>query len=278
MTPMTLMTRLPHCLRPCLAGLLVLLFAACSTVDETQRSQFVLPFFTDDVMNDLGAEAYVEATQTHKAVTGTVDARMLERVGQRIAKASGRNYQWQFMLLDAPDVVNAFCLPGGKVAVYTGILPVCKDEHGLAVILGHEVAHATSRHGAERISQELVATVALGVVAISLEETKWSEDTKALVLMALGAGAQLGILLPYSRDHESEADEIGLRFAIRAGYDPAAAPALWERMAALGSAGPEFLSTHPDPLARAERLRELIPRLVAEEAALAAQSSVPVRK
>lgn len=251
--------------RAAAATLLIFVAAACGTVEETQRSQFVLPFFTDDVMNSLGADAYVEATSAYPVVTNTAEARMVERVGQRIARASGRDYEWQFKLLLAPDEVNAFCLPGGKVAVFTGILPICADEDGLAIVLGHEVAHATSRHGAERISQELLAQLAIGLTAIGLDETKWSDETKGLVLLALGAGAQLGFLLPYSRDHESEADEIGLRFAIRAGYDPSAAPLLWERMAKLGDQGPEFLSTHPDPMARAQRLRELIPRIVAEE-------------
>lgn len=247
----------------------VLLFslAGCETVQETQRSQFILPIFTDDVMAELGVDAYAEATQSYRQVTGTREAAMVERVGQRIAAASGRNYAWQFRLFDAPDVVNAFCLPGGKVAVFTGIMPVCADEHGLAVVLGHEVAHATSRHGAERISQELTAQIALGLVAAGIEETEWSDDVKAIVVGALALGTQFLLLLPYSRDHESEADEIGLRFAIRAGYDPEAAPRFWERMAAQGGQGPEFLSTHPDPANRAQRLRELIPRLRAEEAA-----------
>ena len=257
-----------------LLALLTLLLTACSTVEETQRSQFILPIFTDDVMDELGVDAYAEATQTYRAVVNTAEARMVDRVGQRIAQASGRDYRWQFSLFDAPDVVNAFCLPGGKVAVFTGILPICQDEHGLAVVLGHEVAHATSRHGAERISQELTAQIALGLVAAGVEETEWSDDTKAIVVGALALGTQFLLLLPYSRDHETEADEIGLRFAIRAGYDPNAAPALWERMAAQGDAGPEFLSTHPDPANRAARLRELIPRLVAEEAARAAQPAV----
>lgn len=258
---------LPRSLLRWLLAPLLLLLTACETVEETQRTQLILPLFTDDVMAELGADAYQEATQEYHTITGTADAAMVERVGRRIAAASGRDFQWQFALFDAKDVVNAFCLPGGKVAVFTGILPICQGENGLAVVLGHEVAHATSRHGAERISQELLTQIALGAVALGVEETKWSDETKALVVGGLAVGAQLLVLLPYSRDHESEADEIGLRFAIRAGYDPQAAPALWERMAALGDQGPEFLSTHPDPTNRAERLRELIPRLVAEEEA-----------
>lgn len=249
-----------------------LAFAACETVEETQRSQFIMPGLSPEYMAELGAQAYAEAIAEYPVVPpGDPQAQMVERAGRRIAQASGRNYQWEFKLLRAPDVVNAFCLPGGKIAVYTGILPVCQTEDALAAVMGHEVAHATSNHGAERMSQGIVAEVLLGAAAVGLDETKWSDDTKGLVLAAIGIGANLGVLLPYSRDHESEADEIGLRFAIRAGYDPNAAPALWERMAQLGDAGPEFLSTHPDPHKRAERLRELIPVLVADERARAAQ-------
>jgi len=191
--------RLPRLLRPFAAALLALLFAACSTVEETQRSQYILPIFTDSVMVELGADAYTEATAGFRQVTGTREAQMVERVGQRIAAASGRDYPWQFALFDDPEVVNAFCLPGGKVAVFTGILPVCQDEAGLAVVIGHEVAHATSRHGAERISQELTAQIALGLVAAGIDETEWSDETKAIVVGALALGAQFLVLLPYSR-------------------------------------------------------------------------------
>ncbi|MCC6670691.1 MAG: M48 family metallopeptidase [Planctomycetes bacterium] len=258
-------------LRSLLALLALGLLAACETVEETRRSQFVLPFLTDGFMAELGAEAYAEETANYRVLTTTREADMLARVGRRIAQASGRDYQWEFKLLDAPDVVNAFCLPGGKIAFYTGILPICANEDGIAIVMGHEVAHATSRHGAERMSQGLVAELLMAGAAAGLEETKWSDETKGLVLGALGLAGTLAVLLPYSRDHETEADEIGLRFAIRAGYDPNEAPRLWERMAKLGDGGPEFLSTHPDPLKRAERLRELIPRLVAEEKARAEQ-------
>lgn len=250
--------------------LLALVSVACETVPETQRSQFILPGFDDAFMAQLGVEAYAEATKDYPIISAGPEAQMIERVGRRIAVASGRDYQWEFRLLAAPDVVNAFCLPGGKVAVYSGILPICKDENGLAIVMGHEVAHATSHHGAERLSQGILEEVGLGLLAVGLEETEWSDEVKAGVLLAVGIATNLGVMLPYSRDHESEADEIGLRFAIRAGYDPTAAPLLWERMAALGDAGPEFLSTHPDPLRRAQRLRELTPRLLAEERARAA--------
>ena len=224
-----------------------------------------LMLFSEDYMNELGLEAYAEATAEHPVVTTGANAQMLQRVGTRIAAASGKPYAWEFKLLDAPKVPNAFCLPGGKIAVYSGILPITQNEAGLAAVLGHEVAHATEQHGNKRMSQGLLLELGLVGVAAGLEFTKLDDDKKGLILAGLGAGAMLGIVLPYSRDHETEADEIGLRFAIRAGYDPYEAPKLWERMAQLGDAGPEFLSTHPDPGGRAERLRELIPRLLREE-------------
>lgn len=221
------------------------------------------------MMNSLGAQAYAESTSQHKVITGTPEAAMVQRIGQRIAAASGRNYEWEFKLLEAPDVVNAFCLPGGKVAVYSGLLKVTQNEDALAAVMGHEVAHATSGHGNERMSQGMGAELVMGVVEAALSNwSKASPETRGQIMSAIGAGAQFGVLLPFSREHESEADEIGLRFLIRSGYDPNEAPKLWERMAQLGGGErqPEFMSTHPDPLNRAQRLRELIPKLVAEEA------------
>ncbi|GAB4150626.1 MAG: M48 family metallopeptidase [Planctomycetota bacterium] len=255
--------------KPILCLPLILGLAACGTVQETQRTQFILPILTDDYMAQLGAASYAEATSGYPVVTSGADAAMVQRVGRRIAAASGRDYQWEFKLLEAPEVANAFCLPGGKIAVFSGLLRVTQTEDALAIVVGHEVAHATSRHGAERMSQGLLADMILAGGAELLDQTKWEQDTKELVLDALGVAATVGGLLPYSRKHESEADEIGLRFAIRAGYDPEAAPALWERMAALGDQEPEFLSTHPDPQKRAQRLRELIPQIVADERAKA---------
>jgi predicted Zn-dependent protease len=195
---------------------------------------------------------------------------MVQRVGARIAEASGRDYDWEFRLLDAPDVVNAFCLPGGKVAVYSGILPITRNEDGLAAVVGHEVAHATAEHGKERMSQQYIAQGVFVAADIALDNwTELGDESRADWMAALGLGAQVGVLLPYSRTHESEADEIGLRFAVRAGYDPNEAPKLWERMAerAGDERPPELMSTHPDPLRRAARLRELIPVIVAEESA-----------
>ncbi len=224
-----------------------------------------LKLFSEDYMNQLGAEAYVEETGKHRVITGTPEAQMVERVGRRIAEASGKDYQWEFKLLDAPEVPNAFCLPGGKVAVYSGILPITQNEDGLAAVLGHEVAHATEQHGNSRMSQGTIANAVLGLAQAGLSLSEMDASTQELVVGALGMGAQIGVMLPYSRGHETEADEIGIRYAIRAGYDPWEAPKLWERMAQLGDAGPTFLSTHPNPLDRAENLRQKIPQFLAEE-------------
>lgn len=247
-----------------LAG--VLLTAACETVPETGRSRPAL-LTTESYENALGVEAYAAATGEYPAVTGTADATMVQRVGQRIATASGKtDYSWEFTLLNAPKIVNAFALPGGKVAVYTGLLPVTQNEDALAAVIGHEVAHATLRHGGERMTNQIYADLLLSGAAIGLGFSDMDPEDQGLVMAALGAGATYGYLLPYSRTHESEADEVGLRYLIRAGYDPYEAPRLWERMAALNPDREwEFLSTHPDPLSRAQRLHELIPQIMAEE-------------
>ncbi|MHC5063634.1 MAG: M48 family metallopeptidase [Planctomycetota bacterium] len=240
------------------------LAVACDTVQETGRSQFTM--FSNAEMTQMGIEAYAESIKSYREITGTPEAEMVQRLGKRIAEASGRDYEWEFKLLDAPDTVNAFALPGGKVAIFSGIVPVAGNEDALAAVVGHEVAHATSRHGNERMSQAFAANLGLVVGAGAMELSDMDSDDKRLAIAALGGAVQLGALLPYSRLHETEADEIGLRFLIRAGYDPYQAPLFWERMAREGSGQvPEFLSTHPDPLNRAARLRELIPRLQREE-------------
>ena len=245
---------------------LILVLTSCSTVSETGRRR--IAWFPASVVEEMGVAAYAEAVGPYREITGTAQAQMVQRMGRRIAQASGANFDWEFKLLHAPDVVNAFALPGGKVAIYSGILEVAQGEDGLAAIVGHEVAHATAQHGNERMTQNLLAQV--GLTALDGALGTWGEMSAAErqeMLGYLGVGAQVGVLLPFSRKHESEADEIGLRYLIRAGYDPNEAPLLWERMAARAGPNrqPEFLSTHPDPLKRAQRLRELIPQMLAEE-------------
>ncbi len=248
-----------------LAFLAFALLIACSV---TQTGRRRIAWFSEDYMTSLGAQAYDDATiGAYPLIQSGPDYDMIQRIGQRIAKASGKDYAWEFRLLHAPDQINAFCLPGGKVAVYSGLLPVTQNEDALAAVIGHEVAHATEEHGNERMTHGALQEIGMTVAEVAAEQfDDMSAEEKGAMLSVLGVGANLGFVLPFSREHESEADHIGLIYLVRAGYDPNAAPALWERMAALqAEREPEFLSTHPDPLRRAEDLRRLIPEVVARE-------------
>ena len=206
----------------------------------------------------LGSEAYQETIASEPASQNTRLSQMVNRVGQRIAAVSDRNdYQWEFQLIASPTQ-NAFCLPGGKVAIYEGILPVCEDEAGLAVVMSHEIAHALARHGGERMSQTM-AVDGVKMVAEKLIGT-YAADKKEILLKAYGVGSQYGVLLPYSRRQESEADHIGLNLMAKAGYDPVVAPDFWTRFGNLktGDQQPEFLSTHPADERRAADLLKLM--------------------
>ncbi|MFY9343761.1 MAG: M48 family metallopeptidase [Planctomycetota bacterium] len=248
---------MPNLLRPALILLLALVQAACGNLN----------FYSDDDLEPLSLQAYEEATkETGGAITSGPQYEMVQRVAKKIAAACEEDFRWEARLLKADDTPNAFCLPNGRIAIYTGILPVTQNEAGLAVVMGHEVAHAVKRHGGKRMTQSAITQGAMIAAEAGLGMTEMEGETKGMVMAALGVGGNVLYILPYSRDHESEADVEGLRYAIRAGYDPNEAPKLWERMAKLGGSGqPEFLSTHPDSLARAQKLREVIPQLVAEE-------------
>jgi len=215
-------------------------------------------------------QQYSEFLKTNKVSTNAEQTALVKKVGQNIQHAvekyfaskgmSGelKGYNWEFNLVDNNEA-NAWCMPGGKVVFYTGILPITKDEVGMAVVMGHEVAHAVAEHGNERMSQGLLTE--LGGVALSVALKDKPQQTQALWLTAYGLGSQVGVLLPYSRLHESEADKLGLIFMAMAGYDPATAPKFWERMATLsgGQAPPEFLSTHPSHETRIKDLEGWIP-------------------
>jgi predicted Zn-dependent protease len=253
-------------LRACL--ILTLLIGSCSTVPVTGRRQ--LNLISDSTVLPMSAQQYEEFLSSHKVVRNTKDADMVQRVGRRIQGAVERyfaqhnlsidlkGYAWEFNLVDSKEV-NAWCMPGGKVVVYTGILPIAVDETGLAVVMGHEIAHAVAKHGNERMSQALVTQ--LGGTALSVALESYPEQTQALWMAAFGVGSQVGILLPYSRLQESEADRLGLIFMAMAGYDPNEAPRFWGRMAAEkgGAVPPEFLSTHPSDKTRIEKIKEEIP-------------------
>ncbi len=231
----------------------ILFLAGCSTVPITGRRQ--LSFIPQGQLMTLSDQSYKQVLSGAKISTDAVWAARLTDVGKKIAasaetfmKENGMekelaNYKWEFNLIDDPKTVNAFCMPGGKIVFYTGILPILQDDNGLATVMSHEVAHALANHGGERMSQELV--VQAGGMGLSQLMKSKPEKARQIMAQVYGAGTQYGVLLPYSRSHESEADHIGLILMARAGYDPKTAVTLWERMNKLGGAPPEFLSTHP---------------------------------
>ncbi len=252
-----------------LSGILVVaLFAAsCSTVPVTGRQQ--LNLIPQSQMLSMSFQEYGDFLKTNKLSTNQEQTAMVKRVGERTRQAVERymtqqgladrlkGYQWEFNLVESKDV-NAWCMPGGKVVVYTGIMPVVQNETGLAVVMGHEIAHAIAEHGNERMSQGLLAQV--GGVALDAALNKQPAETKALWMTVYGVGAQYGALLPYSRLQESEADHLGLIFMSMAGYDPNEALNFWVRMSQTGGqAPPEFMSTHPSNQTRIDDIKKEIP-------------------
>jgi predicted Zn-dependent protease len=246
-----------------LATLLIFAIYSCSTVPLTGRRQ--LSFIPGSQMTAMAVDQYQQVLNSSKIVNGTAQSKMVKDVGARISAAVEQylrqkghadmveTFSWEFNLIEE-NVVNAWCMPGGKVAFYTGILAVCQDEEGIAVVMGHEVAHAVAKHGSERMSQGLVQQ--FGVTALQVALKDKPAETQSIYMAAYGLGAQYGAMLPFSRLHESEADEMGLVFMAMAGYDPRTAPKFWERMSAQseGSAPLEFLSTHPSHKTRITKL------------------------
>jgi predicted Zn-dependent protease len=206
----------------------------------------------------LGLRSYEEILATSRVVQGGPVVDKVREIGQRLAAvAEDPGSQWAYTVIDSREA-NAFCLPGGKVAVYTGILPITQNDDGLAIVMGHEIAHAIARHGAERIAQQKL--VQLGTLAVGVASSDMDPRTRMAVMGALGVGAQYGVLLPFSREHESEADYMGLIYAARACYDPREAPRLWERMAQASRGAPaEFMSTHPSNQTRIKQLNDWMP-------------------
>jgi metalloendopeptidase OMA1, mitochondrial len=245
-------------LLPAAIGLVVLV-AACASAPYTHRSQLILVSQSQETA--LGADAYKQVLSKAKIDRDPKINAIVHEVGERIARAADRpDYKWEFTVIDAPDTVNAFALPGGKVAVYTGLLPVAHDTAGLAAVLGHEVGHAIAHHGAERMSQAMGAQ-ALGV-ALSVGLGGSNPQTANAIMQLYGLGAQVGVLLPWSRTQESEADHIGLILMAKAGYNPEAALELWQRMEKLegkGSQPAEFLSTHPGYGTRQHDIKAWLP-------------------
>ena len=244
------------------------LLSACATVPVTGRRQLsIIPAST---MMSMSATEYGQFLAKNPPSKDAAATALVVKVGTNIQHAVERyfaqqnlssrlqGYRWEFHLIESKDA-NAWCMPGGKVVVYTGILPMTRDEQGLAVVLGHEIAHAIAEHGSERMSQGLLAD--LGGVALSEALKTKPQETQELWMTAFGVGAQYGALLPFSRLQESEADRLGLIFMALAGYDPNGAVGFWERMASAksGSAPPQFLSTHPSDATRIQAIRKDLP-------------------
>ncbi|PYL76739.1 MAG: peptidase M48 family protein [Verrucomicrobia bacterium] len=230
---------------------------------ETGRKSHVAMSTREEAL--LGLQSYQQVLAQSESIDSGPELEMIKRVASRLASATGKagaDFDWQVSLIRSSQI-NAFCLPGGKVVVYTGILPITQNEPALATVLGHEMAHATSRHGSQRVLEQNLAQTALTGVAMSLSDMDY--DKQRVVMGALGAGTQFGVLMPFSRKHESEADAIGLLYMARAGYDPRESIRFWQRMENAGGAQPpEFLSSHPSHGTRIQQLEAEMPKALEE--------------
>ncbi len=250
------------------------LVISCATNPFTQKKTLAL--VPDSEIFPSAFQQYGEFLASNKVITGTKDAQRVEMVANKIKVAAERwlaangntsyleNYKWEYKLVDSKEV-NAWCMPGGKIVVYTGILPITKDDAGLAAVLGHEVSHALANHGQQRMSAGLLQQ--LGGAGVAVATGNKSPETQQMIMQAYGVGSQVGVMLPFSRDHETEADQIGLTLMAIAGYNPENAVFLWERMSAQGGqAPPQILSTHPSNQSRIDNLKKLLPQARAEAA------------
>ena len=241
---------------------LVILISSCATNPLTGKS--TMAFVGNDSLFPTSFQQYEEFLGENKVITGTPDALMVERMGAAIKGAAEKwfasegkldalnGYQWEYHLVDSPEV-NAWCMPGGKIVVYSGILPVTQTPDALATVMGHEVAHALLNHGQQRMSADLLQNLGgVGVQVLTNNSELWTT--------AYGVGTTVGATLPFSRSHETEADEYGLYLMAIAGYNPDAAVTFWERMSAAGGSTPEFLSTHPSDSTRINNIKKWIPK------------------
>jgi len=241
---------------------------ACTKTAFTGRK--ALNIVPSNEINALSNDEYRKFLSQNKTLSSGQEVEMVRRIGNDLKEAVNvyyrktgkaaelKNFNWEFNVVESKDV-NAWCMPGGKVVVYTGILPVTRNEDALAVVMGHEIAHAIANHGNERMSQGLMAQLGMSSLDIALSQK--STQTRNLLMTAAGVGAQYGVMMPFSRKHESEADEIGLYLMTMAGYNPAEAAPFWQRMGQSGGGSPpEFMSTHPDPSRRSQTLKKLIPK------------------
>ena len=247
----------------------LIIFLSCATNPFTGKQTMALPGTENSSLFPAAFQQYDQFLSENKVVTGTSDAAMVTRVGQKIAVAAERwlnangyvgylkDYKWEYKLVD-DKAVNAWCMPGGKIVVYTGILPISKNEAGLASIMGHEVSHALANHGQQRMSASMLQQIG----AVGLNVALKDDENIDLFNQAYGIGTQVGGMLPFSRSHEIEADTIGLTLMAIAGYNPDEAAELWKRMSAQsgGQAPPELLSTHPSNDSRIANLTSLAPK------------------
>jgi predicted Zn-dependent protease len=238
----------------------------CRTTPITQRRQLLLVPESQEIQ--MGVAAYEEVKTKNKISSNAKYKEVVDRVGQRLAEAAqrqnlGTNFAWEFVVIE-DQTQNAFCLPGGKVAFYEGILSVCQNEAGVAVVMSHEISHALARHGGERMSQELEVQGAGKILQAVVK--RQAPDKEQVFMTAYNTGSKYGFVLPYSRKHESEADEMGIHIMSQAGYDPNEAPKFWDRFSSAksGQAPPEFASTHPSDERRATALRDLLPKALEE--------------
>ncbi|CAI8267708.1 MAG: Beta-barrel assembly-enhancing protease [Opitutia bacterium UBA7350] len=244
-------------------GLASLYFVACTTVPVTGRK--ALHIYSEADLVFMAASQFQKLKQeTARSTDPEINARV-QRVGSRIARIAAYdlpNVKWEFVVFEDPDQINAFAMPGGKVAIYTGLFKVIESDADLAVVIGHEVAHVVARHAAERISHQML--VKGGSLAVAVGTSDMDAADRRSILAGLGIGTTVGVLLPYSRLHECEADAIGILYTAEAGYDPRVAIDFWQRMAAQKSSSPpEFLSTHPTDSTRVSKLESLMPQAVA---------------
>jgi len=243
-----------------LSAILALLFIGCTKAPITGRSQFIMVDQAQEIQ--LGLQSEKEILSKQRVSRDPQKNAMVRRVGRRIANVTGqKNYKWEFFVIDNNKEANAFCLPGGKVFVYTGLFKYIANDAELAAVMGHEIGHALARHGAERMSRGILAQTG-GEVLQTVMVGRGNPQNTAMVMEAFGIGTQLGVTLPHSRTQEYEADHIGLVLMAKAGYNPNAALSFWNKFARSGQTPPEYLSTHPAPANRIATIRKLIPKVM----------------
>ena len=248
-----------------LGAILALLFIGCSKAPITGRNQFITVSPQQELA--LGFQSAKQVLEKEKVSSDPQKNAMVKRIGARIAQVAtnqypvAKNFTWEFFVIENNEEANAFCLPGGKVFVYTGLFKYADNDDELAAVMGHEIGHALARHGAERMSSSQVQQVS-GQVLGAVMQGRGNPQNTAMVMQAFGIGTQLGIMLPHSRTQEYEADHIGLVLAAKAGYNPNSALSFWEKFGRSGKTPPEYLSTHPAPTNRIATIRALLPKVM----------------